>query len=61
VENLQKVLNSPNATQDEISERLEALCKARDAADTNLKKAQVALRETLTVRQQATLVLLGAS
>lgn len=59
VENLQNVLDNANATSDEVAEKLAALRKARKEAAAKLDTAQSTLREVLTVRQEAALVLTG--
>ncbi|MCC6486827.1 MAG: hypothetical protein IT364_04945 [Candidatus Hydrogenedentes bacterium] len=56
---LQETLADANASQEDISAKLAALRKAREEAAKMLDDAQAALRDVLTVRQEATLVLMG--
>jgi len=58
-QDLQSVLDSPNANADEITARLKALRDARDQAKQDLTKAQAELKELLSARQEAVLVSLG--
>lgn len=56
---LQETLADANVSQEVITAKLAALRKAREVAARKLDDAQAALREVLTVRQEATLVLMG--
>ena len=58
-EELQTTLDDTAATPDKIKELLTKLRQAREKAKQNLAKAQKDLREVLTLRQEATLVLMG--
>ena len=56
---LQTVLANKEAKLEEIKEKLTALRQAREKAEQELVNAQKALREALTLRQEAQLVLMG--
>ena len=56
---LQKVADNKDSKPEEIKEKLTALRKAREDAAQQLEKAQKELRELLSARQEAQLVLLG--
>ncbi|MGQ9591515.1 MAG: hypothetical protein ACUVYA_14625 [Planctomycetota bacterium] len=56
---LRTALEDTSATAEAIAQKLAALRKARDAARENLARAQADLRELLTKRQEAQLVLMG--
>jgi len=56
---LSTTLEKKDATPDEIKAKLTALRTARDAARAELAKAQQQLREIVTQRQEAMLVLMG--
>ena len=56
---LQTTLDNTAATPDAIKTQLTQLRAAREKAKQNLAKAQQDLRQVLTVRQEATLVLMG--
>lgn len=56
---LRTALEDTNAKAESIAEKLSALRKARDAARENLARAQADLRELVTKRQEAQLVLMG--
>jgi chromosome segregation ATPase len=56
---LQTLLEDKNATSDEIKAKLSVLRKAREAAKQELAQAQRELRELLTLRQEAMLVVMG--
>jgi len=58
-EELQLLLQVPDAGPEEIRQKLDALRKAREKARKRLVKAQQELRKILTFRQEATLVLMG--
>jgi len=58
-EELQLLLQVPDARPDDIRQKLDALRKAREKARKQLVKAQQELRKVLTFRQEATLVLMG--
>jgi hypothetical protein len=57
-EELLKLLEDKNSKQEEIELKVEALRQARKEAGKQLAKAQQELREVLTFRQEATLVLI---
>ncbi|MHB8520845.1 MAG: hypothetical protein ACYDH9_08800 [Limisphaerales bacterium] len=57
-EELQKALDS-KASSDELKTKLEKLREARKTKQADLEKAQDDLRKVLTVRQEATAVLMG--
>jgi hypothetical protein len=59
LEALQTLLEDENATTDEIKAKLSALRKARETAKQELATARKELRELLTLRQEATLVVMG--
>jgi len=59
VEALSQVLESTTATPDEIKAKLEALRQARAKREEDLQKAREALRDVVTVKQEAMLVLMG--
>lgn len=56
---LQTLLEDENATNDEIKAKLSTLRKARETAKQELAVAQKELRELLTLRQEARLVVMG--
>ena len=56
---LETLLEDENATSDEIKAKLSALRKAREKSKQELAAAQKELRELLTLRQEATLVVQG--
>ncbi len=56
---LQTLLEDEGATSDEIKTKLSALRKAREAATLELATARKELRELLTLRQEALLVVMG--
>ncbi|OHB76242.1 MAG: hypothetical protein A2Z25_05930 [Planctomycetes bacterium RBG_16_55_9] len=58
-EALQTTLDNTSATPDQIKQELTKLRAAREKAKQELAKAQQDLRQVLTVRQEATLVLMG--
>ena len=58
-EELQKLLDDKNSKQEDIDQKIEALRRARENAAKELTKARQELREVLTARQQARLVLTG--
>lgn len=58
-EELQMLLQDPEAGPDQITLKLDALRKAREKAKKQLAKAQQELRKVLNFRQQARLVLMG--
>ncbi|MDK2971062.1 MAG: hypothetical protein PWP23_817 [Candidatus Sumerlaeota bacterium] len=59
VEALRTALENPEATNDEITQRVAELRKAREEKQAELKTARETLRELLTPRQEALLVLNG--
>jgi hypothetical protein len=58
-EQLQTLLEDNTTTPDKIKEQLTKLRAAREKDKAELAKAQKSLREVLTLRQEATLVLMG--
>jgi len=58
-EALQTTLANASATPDEIKSKLTALRAAREKAKQELAKAQQDLRQVLTLRQEAQLVVMG--
>lgn len=58
-EELLKLLEDKNSKQQDIDQKIEALRRARENAAKELAKARQELREVLTARQQARLVLTG--
>lgn len=56
---LQQVVDDESAAADQIKQKLTALREAREKAKQQLVKAQQELREVLTLRQEAQLVLFG--
>lgn len=56
---LQKVLENKDATPEQIKTNLTAYRTAREKVQKDLEKAQKDLREIVTVRQEAQLVLMG--
>jgi hypothetical protein len=58
-EQLQTLLEDTTSTPDKIKEQLTKLRAAREKDKAELAKAQKSLREVLTLRQEATLVLMG--
>jgi hypothetical protein len=59
VSDLRDALDDTTTTPDVIKEKLQALRDARTTARANLVKAQQDLKDLLTQRQEATLVLYG--
>ena len=59
VEELRATLENEQAQPEEIKKKLTALREAREKAKQELDKAQEALREIVTLRQEAQLVLMG--
>lgn len=59
IQGLQETLEKENASSDEIKSKLEALRSAREKARQELAKAQQSLREVLTLKQEAQLILMG--
>jgi len=58
-EDIQRLLNDPQATPEQVGQKLDALRTARDKARRQWVGAQQQLREVLDFRQQARLVLMG--
>jgi len=58
-EEIQRLLDDPQATPEQVSQKLDALRIARDKARRQWLAAQQQLREVLDFRQQARLVLMG--
>jgi len=58
-EEIQMLLSDPQTTPEQISQKLDALRKAREKARRQWIAAQQQLREVLDFRQQARLVLMG--
>ena len=58
-EEIQRLLNDPQATPEQVSQKLDALRIAREKAKRQWIAAQQQLREVLDFRQQARLVLMG--
>jgi len=58
-EEIQMLLNDPQATPEQVSQKLDALRIAREKAKRQWIAAQQQLREVLDFRQQARLVLMG--
>jgi ribosomal protein L9 len=58
-QDLNATLDNPNASADEIANRLKALRDAHEQAKQELVKAQQDLKEILTQRQEAVLVMMG--
>ena len=56
---LHKTLQSADATTDDIQAKLTALRAARQRKDEEIKQACEELRQLLTIRQEATLVMMG--
>jgi len=56
---LRSTLENPNASPQEIQQRLTAYREAREKADQELQQARAELKELLTQRQEAQLVMLG--
>lgn len=56
---LRTLLESEDAAARDINERVAALRQARERSEAELEEARAALRELLTVRQEAQLVLMG--
>jgi hypothetical protein len=56
---LQKTLDNKSATAEEITAKLTALREAKEKAKTTLAAAQKDLKEVLTQRQEAALVMMG--
>jgi predicted RNase H-like nuclease (RuvC/YqgF family) len=59
LEELQKILDNKEAKPEEIKAKLTALRDARDKAKKELAKAQQELRQGMSPRQEAQLVLIG--
>lgn len=59
LQEVQKVLENEAATPEEIRAKLKALREAREKAKQDLAKARESLRELLSLRQEAQLVLMG--
>jgi len=58
-EALQQVLMDQDSSADDIKAKLEAFRAEKKAQEAELEKAQASLRELLSVRQEAQLVLMG--
>jgi hypothetical protein len=58
-EEIQMLLNDPQTTPEQVSQKLDVLRKAREKARKQWVAAQQQLREVLDFRQQARLVLMG--
>jgi len=58
-DDLQEALSSKTATSEQIKEKLTALRKAKEKASKDLAAAQNELKQNLTVKQEAILVLSG--
>lgn len=58
-EEIQRLLDDPQTTQEQISQKLDELRKEREKARKQWVEAQQRLREVLDFRQQAKLVLMG--
>ena len=58
-EDIQRLLYDPQTTPEQVSQKLDALRKAREKARKQWIRAQQQLREVLDFRQQAKLVLMG--
>ena len=58
-DDLQRTLDKPNATPDEIKAKLAAVRAAREKAEAALGAARDSLRSSVNIRQEAQLVLLG--
>lgn len=58
-EALQQTLEKSDSTPEDIKAKLLGFRSAREKANQELSKAQQELREVLTVRQEARLVLIG--
>jgi hypothetical protein len=56
---LQQLLNSGAATPEQIKAKLTALRQSRNALKQELAQARAHLQQVLTVKQEATLVLMG--
>jgi septal ring factor EnvC (AmiA/AmiB activator) len=56
---LQATLDDKSSTADQITAKLAALRDAREKSKADLAQAQKELRELLTQRQEATLVMMG--
>ena len=56
---LQKTLDNKSATEDEIKAKITALRDAREKAKTQLAAAQKDLKDVLSQRQEAALVMMG--
>jgi hypothetical protein len=59
VEEIQRLLDDPQSTPEQVSQKLDALRLAREKARWQWIAAQQQLREVLDFRQQARLVLMG--
>ncbi len=59
VKALQEALESDSTPVEEIKSKLDAYRKARQAQEKELEQAQDKLRQILSVRQEATLVMMG--
>jgi hypothetical protein len=58
-DSLQETLDKTDATAEEIKTKLQAFREAREKAQQDLAKARQELRDVLTLRQEAQLVLMG--
>jgi len=58
-EELQRLLQDPQVSPDQVSQKVDALRKAREKAAKQWAQAQQELRKVLTFQQQARLVLMG--
>ena len=58
-QDLQDTLDNKDASADDIAKKLTALRDARDKAKSDLAAAQKDLKEVLTQRQEAVLVMMG--
>jgi hypothetical protein len=58
-EELERLLNDPQATPEQVSRKIDALREAREKARKQWVATQQQLREVLDFRQQARLVLMG--
>jgi hypothetical protein len=58
-QDLRDTLDNKDSTPDTITQKLKALRDARTQAQTNLQSAQKDLKDVLTQRQEASLVMMG--
>lgn len=58
-ESLRTTLDNPDATAAQIKSKLTALREARETAKQELAQAQAELKDVLTLRQEAQLILMG--